>query len=306
MTVTRAQRYLTLLVVAPALAAGVATSASASGMVPDAPREVTAAALSPSEVERLVAERADELALQAARIAAGSKADKRATADAADFLMPTAGAMTSGWGLRMHPILGYVRLHDGQDIGGVCGQDVYAARSGTVTRAASGYNGGSGNNVRIDAGQINGKRIETGYLHLNRFIVTVGQRVTKGQVIGYVGSTGLSTACHLHFSVYENGIGVDPASYLHNAVPTTLTAEQLRAAQQHAVPEAAKPAATTTTAKPTVQPSQSTTPSPTPKPTVKPTPQPSPTASSQPPSPSASASATATQSTPAEASPSGG
>ncbi|QLQ16500.1 MAG: M23 family metallopeptidase [Micropruina sp.] len=131
------------------------------------------------------------------------------------FLRPTAGKLGSPYGMRLHPILHYWRLHDGMDIGGNCGQPIVAASDGVVVKAAmGGYNGGSGNNVRIDSGDINGINVQEAYLHMQSISVSVGQKVVKGDLLGYVGSTGLSTACHLHFSVYENGKGTNPAKYL--------------------------------------------------------------------------------------------
>lgn len=130
------------------------------------------------------------------------------------FLWPSAGDVGSAYGLRMHPILHYYRMHDGDDIGGTCGQPIYAAQSGTVVKAEMGYNGGSGNNTRIDHGDINGVNVQTGYLHMTNYVVTVGQKVNKGALVGHVGSTGLSTACHVHFSAYKNGRGTDPMEYI--------------------------------------------------------------------------------------------
>jgi murein DD-endopeptidase MepM/ murein hydrolase activator NlpD len=130
------------------------------------------------------------------------------------FLWPTAGGVGSPYGMRMHPILHYMRMHDGDDIGGKCGQPIYAAQTGVVVKASTGYSGGSGNNVRIDHGDINGVNVETAYLHMTSFIVKVGEKVDKGQLIGHVGSTGLSTACHLHFSAYINGHGTDPMQFI--------------------------------------------------------------------------------------------
>lgn len=131
------------------------------------------------------------------------------------FLWPTEGGVGSPWGQRLHPILRYYRLHGGADIGGRCGQPIYAAQSGTVTKAdQGGYNGGSGNNVRIDHGDIKGTRVETAYLHMSKVVVKAGQKVTKGDLIGNVGSTGLSTSCHLHLSLYKNGANSDPMQYL--------------------------------------------------------------------------------------------
>ncbi len=133
----------------------------------------------------------------------------------ANFLWPTEGGVGSPWGQRLHPILRYYRLHGGADIGGRCGQPIYAAQSGTVTKAATGgYNGGSGNNVRIDHGDINGIRVETAYLHMSEVVVSDGQQVNKGDLIGNVGNTGLSTSCHLHLSLYKNGDNSDPLEYV--------------------------------------------------------------------------------------------
>lgn len=128
------------------------------------------------------------------------------------FYWPTAGGVSSWWGPRLHPILRYTRLHGGLDIGGACGQPIWAAHSGIVTHVGS--SSSSGNNVRISHGKRDGKHLESSYLHMSSFSVKQGQRVTKGQVIGAVGSTGLSTACHLHFTVYVDGNNVDPVPFL--------------------------------------------------------------------------------------------
>ena len=130
------------------------------------------------------------------------------------FLWPTEGGVSSGFGYRLHPILRIRKVHTGTDIGGACNNPVYAAQSGKVIKTGAGYSGGSGNNVRIDHGRIDGRNIQTAYLHMARFIVAVGQQVNKGDLIGYVGSTGLSTACHLHLSLYKDGVESDPLAYL--------------------------------------------------------------------------------------------
>lgn len=127
---------------------------------------------------------------------------------------PTAGKIGSKWGMRKHPILGYTRLHGGVDISGPVGQPIYAAEDGVVTKAAYGHNSGSGNNVRIDHGTLSGKSVETAYLHMSKISVKVGQKVRRGQVIGTLGNTGLSTGPHLHFSVYLNGANSNPAPWL--------------------------------------------------------------------------------------------
>lgn len=169
--------------------------------------------------------RAQAAAAQRARIAAAertrvqaaarAKAERERLRNLAVFAWPTAGGVSSGFGLRFHPILRVWRLHNGADIGGACGQEVRAAQDGRVVEVEpSGYNGGAGHFVRIDHGMINGSRIETAYLHLDKALVKVGQRVKKGDRIATVGSTGLSTACHLHLTLYKNGRGSDPLAYV--------------------------------------------------------------------------------------------
>lgn len=118
--------------------------------------------------------------------------------------MPVAGRITSGFGKRRHPILGYMRMHSGIDIGAAYGTPIYAAGNGVVNYA--GRHGGHGNYVRID----HGGGLGTGYGHMSRIAVRSGTPVRAGQVIGYVGSTGLSTGPHLHFEAYRSGRTVDP------------------------------------------------------------------------------------------------
>lgn len=126
--------------------------------------------------------------------------------DAGLFGAPVAGRMTSGYGLRRHPILGYVRMHSGIDYGAAWGSPIYAVTDGRVEHA--GWHGGHGNYVRLD----HGGSIATGYGHMSRIAVKPGMMVRRGQVIGYVGSTGLSTGAHLHYEVYRGGQTVNPMS----------------------------------------------------------------------------------------------
>jgi murein DD-endopeptidase MepM/ murein hydrolase activator NlpD len=119
---------------------------------------------------------------------------------------PTAGPVTSTYGMRRHPILGYRRMHSGMDFGGGYGAPIYAVTDGLVMIA--GRHGGYGNYVRI----AHGGGLGSGYGHMSRIAVAPGQRVVRGQVIGYIGSTGLSTGPHLHYELYRNGAAVNPAS----------------------------------------------------------------------------------------------
>ena len=122
------------------------------------------------------------------------------------FGVPVAGYITSGYGMRRHPILGYVRMHSGVDFAASWGSPIYAVTDGRV--AYAGWHGGHGNYVRLD----HGGGIATGYGHMSRIAVGPGMAVRRGQVIGYVGSTGLSTGAHLHYEVYRGGQTVDPMS----------------------------------------------------------------------------------------------
>lgn len=124
---------------------------------------------------------------------------------------PSTAPITSYFGPRQHPILHLLRLHTGIDFGMDCGTPVHAVASGSVIDA--GWAGGYGNRVIVDHGWLAGAAMVTSYNHLSRIMVRSGQ-VTKGQLIGYSGTTGLSTGCHLHFETLVNGMYVDPMRYL--------------------------------------------------------------------------------------------
>jgi len=122
------------------------------------------------------------------------------------MVQPVNGRMTSPYGLRRHPILGYVRMHSGVDFGAAWGSPIFAVSDGVVTFA--GRHGGHGNYVKLD----HGGGLGTGYGHMSRIAVVPGAHVQAGQVIGYVGSSGLSTGPHLHYEAYQNGRTVNPLS----------------------------------------------------------------------------------------------
>ncbi len=123
----------------------------------------------------------------------------------AGFVAPVTNArMSSGFGMRIHPILGYSRFHRGVDYAAVQGTPIYAVSDGLV--AFAGRNAGFGNHIRIS----HSSTLGTSYSHLSRIAVGPGSRVAQGQLIGYVGSTGMSTGPHLHFEVYQNGMAVNP------------------------------------------------------------------------------------------------
>jgi len=119
------------------------------------------------------------------------------------FQRPVSGPVTSPYGWRTNPILHTSEFHPGVDFGASCGTPILAAASGTVTYA--GWNGGYGNYTSINHGVIGGNYYTTGYGHQSKILVSVGQHVSRGQVIGLVGTTGLSTGCHVHFNVLKNG-----------------------------------------------------------------------------------------------------
>jgi murein DD-endopeptidase MepM/ murein hydrolase activator NlpD len=120
--------------------------------------------------------------------------------------------ITSPYGMRFHPILHYWKLHDGTDFGAGCGTPVYAAASGSVVSAY--YDSAYGNRITISHGNVNGVGLATSYNHLTSFAASYGEHVERGELIGYAGTTGWSTGCHLHFMVYENGSTVDPMTWL--------------------------------------------------------------------------------------------
>lgn len=118
------------------------------------------------------------------------------------------GSTSSGYGLRTHPVLGGTRAHNGIDLAAPTGTPVYATADGVVGKAEwfSSY----GLFIAID----HGADLETRYAHMSRLAVASGERVRKGDVIGYVGSTGRSTGPHLHYEVRVSGRAVNPIPYM--------------------------------------------------------------------------------------------
>ena len=121
------------------------------------------------------------------------------------LVAPVPGRLTSHFGRRMHPILGYVRMHSGLDFAAAYGTPIVAVTDGRVMGA--GRMGGCGAAVRLD----HGGGLQTRYCHMSQIAVQAGQIVRRGQVIGYVGTSGLSTGSHLHYEMYRGGVAVDPA-----------------------------------------------------------------------------------------------
>jgi murein DD-endopeptidase MepM/ murein hydrolase activator NlpD len=117
---------------------------------------------------------------------------------------PVAGRITSTFGWRVHPILRFARMHKGVDFGAAWGSPIVAAASGQVTMA--GWAGGYGRQVRIS----HGGGLVTSYSHMSSIAAQPGSFVRQGQVIGYVGASGLATGAHLHYEVYQSGQAVNP------------------------------------------------------------------------------------------------
>ena len=124
--------------------------------------------------------------------------------------------IASGFGMRIHPIYGIAKMHSGLDFTAPQGTPIYATGDGVVTTAGGGT--GTGNHVILN----HGYGYETEYMHMVRVKARVGQRVKRGEVIGWVGSTGASTGPHCHYEVHINGNPVDPVYFFFN----DLNAEQ--------------------------------------------------------------------------------
>lgn len=129
----------------------------------------------------------------------------------ATWITPVSGAkLTSPFGMRLHPVLGYYRMHNGIDLACAQGTPIYATRAGKVT-IASYQAGGAGYYVSIN--HLDG--FSSIYMHMTHYVVSAGQTVSAGQLIGYVGSTGISTGPHLHFGISYAGTYVNPLAYIY-------------------------------------------------------------------------------------------
>lgn len=117
----------------------------------------------------------------------------------------------SGFGLRIHPYYKIIKFHTGMDFTAPTGTEVYATGNGTVKEVVSSQRG-LGKHIVVD----HGFGYETVYAHLDGFNVKTGQKIHRGDVIGYVGNTGMSVAPHLHYEVKLNGVNVDPVNYYFN------------------------------------------------------------------------------------------
>ena len=129
----------------------------------------------------------------------------------AAWVTPVSGfRLTSAFGMRKHPVLKVTRMHNGVDMACAQGTPIYATRSGKVTRTSY-QAGGAGNYVSIN--HLDG--FSSVYMHMTHYVVSEGQNVSQGQLIGYVGSTGISTGPHLHFGISYAGTYVNPLAYIY-------------------------------------------------------------------------------------------
>lgn len=172
-----------------------------------------------AEAEAARAKAAAEVAARAAAARAASAATPAPAAPTSSAVSPsgwtmpiTAYSSYQAYGMRIHPVLGYPKLHAGADFGASCGNAIYAATSGTVTYA--GAYGGFGNLITVTSA--GGVSTNYGHMYSSGVQVRVGQQVTAGQQIAQVGNAGLSTGCHLHFELRQSGAATDPIAYLRN------------------------------------------------------------------------------------------
>lgn len=169
-------------------------------------------ALVPADRRAAVAEAAAERARLAEVATAGLSAGwVAAPGGRHGFARPTSGGVTSPFGLRLHPVLGVWKLHDGTDLGAGCGAPIRAPAPGRVV--AAGPAGGYGLRLLLEHGRVDGVTVRTGYGHAAGYVVRPGQQVARGQLLGSVGSTGYSTGCHLHLQVWLDGELADPSRW---------------------------------------------------------------------------------------------
>lgn len=167
------------------------------------------------EIEELAEqerEREERLKAQQQKSSGGSAPVAGSANTGGGWDYPVNARLNSNFGWRVHPIYGTKKLHAGVDFPVACGVPVGAAHSGRVI--ARTYNSGAGNKLIVSHGIMNGRLVTTSYHHLQGFAKPVGAQVSAGETVGYVGTTGSSTGCHLHFETHEDGNAVNPAKYL--------------------------------------------------------------------------------------------
>jgi len=207
--IRKREAQIRLLAGLPATDSAARVLASAQDSLADS----AARALPPADVETLI-QRADQLSARFAAVTDSLERNAQRFASVPS-IMPTPGWLTSQFSRsRNHPLLHISRPHEGIDVAAPMGAPIIAPASGVVMRVA--YENGYGNTLEID----HGNGIVTRYAHCSRIDVKNGQRVTRGQTIAAVGSTGLATGPHLHYEIHINGKVVNPLTYvLADAIP---------------------------------------------------------------------------------------
>jgi murein DD-endopeptidase MepM/ murein hydrolase activator NlpD len=197
-----------------ALAAEQAAQRSAQSALDDAEAELARIEAERAEVNAEIARRAEEArrAAEAAAAAAAAAANQAAASGPLGLIRPVNGYVTSGYGYRYSPVYGWYELHDGTDFGASCWTPIRAAHSGTVVQSTWSTIG-FGYRIVVE-GWWNGRYVTTGYNHMAQLGIAAGTYVNQGDIIGYVGTTGVSTGCHLHFQLWVNGTQVDPMNWL--------------------------------------------------------------------------------------------
>lgn len=135
--------------------------------------------------------------------------------------------MSSGFGMRLHPILKVNRMHEGQDFTAPTGTEIYSSGNGTVIKAVK-QRYGFGFHVVIS----HGYGFETVYAHMSQILVKKGQKVKRGDVLGLVGNTGTSTAPHLHYEVHKNGRAINPVNFYYQDLTADQFEEIIKLSQQ--------------------------------------------------------------------------
>ncbi len=165
-------------------------------------------------LEEEAAKEIDNMVAELERLERERRSKEASILATGNYMWPSKDSVyvTSLYGNRLHPVYGYYKWHSGVDIGASYGTNIYAADGGSVV--TSQYSSSYGNYVMIDHGGGN----YTLYAHMSQRLVSVGDAVTKGSVIGLVGSTGVSTGPHIHFEIYQNGERVNPLDFFSNYV----------------------------------------------------------------------------------------
>ena len=189
------------------LADAQAEQSAVNDKIAQAAAQAEADRLAQEEADRLAQEQADQQASQEAQ-----NSQNNTPTTSTGLIWPVAGPITDYYGYRIHPIYGTWLFHDGLDIGAGCGVPVKAVASGKVTDKY--YSSGYGYRLFIDHGYVNGQYMVSAYNHMSGYAVSLGDWVSQGQTIGYIGSTGNSTGCHMHFMLWVNGSQTDPLPYL--------------------------------------------------------------------------------------------